>query len=58
MPSLFRSPPKPPAPAAPMPLPDDKAISDAKKKAMRKMQTTSGRDSTILSSGNSETLGS
>lgn len=44
-------------PALPMPDPDDPRLKQARRKRIAKEQQSSGRQSTILSSGGRETLG-
>lgn len=41
--------PPPPAPITPMPIPDDEAVQQAKKRQQAQLVTRSGRASTILS---------
>lgn len=59
MASLLSGPKAPPAPAAPtiMPTPDDDALAAARKRKMAADMSRSGRVSTILSDGSSDTLG-
>lgn len=50
-------PPPPPAPMPVAPMPDERAITEEKLRKSATMRRRSGRMSTILSEGSSETLG-
>jgi len=62
---IFGGAPSTPAPVIPvvtpppvMPIPDDKAAKDAKRRALSRLASRSGRQSTILSQGDgTDTLG-
>ena len=58
MASLFKTPdiPQPPAPPV-MPIPDDLAQKQAKRKSIAERRRRGGRESTILSALGNETLG-
>jgi len=56
--SLF-SKPKIPKPPAPIPMVDEESLRRAKKRAVTRVRTSGGRDSTVLGDiGGTDTLGS